>query len=275
MRIVIDMQAAQTASGTRGIGRYAMSLAKAIVRNKGEHEVVLALNGMLPDAIESIRASFNGLLPQEHIRVWYAAGPVAWVDTSNHGRRQAAQIIREAFLVSLKPDVVLISSLFEGLGDDAVTSIGVLSKEVPTAVVLYDLIPFIHPKLYLEDPVAKDWYLRKIEFLKEADLFLAISESSRKEGTEYLSFDEQCAINISSDADPFFHKIDVPNDRVLAIAGRYGIIRPFMMYTGGIDHRKNIEGLIRAFSNLPKAIRENHQLAVVCTIQADARRLLE
>ena len=45
MRIVIDMQGAQTESRFRGIGRYALSFTKAVLRNRGEHEVILALNG--------------------------------------------------------------------------------------------------------------------------------------------------------------------------------------------------------------------------------------
>ncbi|MDZ4098203.1 MAG: glycosyltransferase [Methylophilaceae bacterium] len=46
------------------------------------------------------------------------------------------------------------------------------------------------------------------------------------------------------------------------------------MYTGGIDHRKNIEGLIRAFGLLPKAVRDRHQLAIVCAAhEADQQRL--
>ena len=47
------------------------------------------------------------------------------------------------------------------------------------------------------------------------------------------------------------------------------------MYTGGIDHRKNIEGLIRAYSLLPKPIRAGHQLAIVCSIQPPSRTALE
>jgi glycosyltransferase involved in cell wall biosynthesis len=47
------------------------------------------------------------------------------------------------------------------------------------------------------------------------------------------------------------------------------------MYTGGIDHRKNIEGLIRAFASLPAAIRTEHQLAVICAINPDAVTRLE
>ena len=47
------------------------------------------------------------------------------------------------------------------------------------------------------------------------------------------------------------------------------------MYTGGIDFRKNIEGLIRAFALLPEDVRRAHQLAIVCSAQSDSRQALE
>jgi hypothetical protein len=68
MRLVIDLQGTQTESHKRGIGRYSLALALTIARNRGEHEIVLALNGRFPDRIEPIRAGFDGLLPQDKIR---------------------------------------------------------------------------------------------------------------------------------------------------------------------------------------------------------------
>ena len=124
MRIVIDMQGAQTESRFRGIGRYTMSFSQAIALRRGGHEIILALNGLFPDTIEPIRAAFDGLLPQENIRVWYAPGPVGERQPGNESRREAAECIREAFLASLAPDVIHVCSLFEGHTDDAVTSIG-------------------------------------------------------------------------------------------------------------------------------------------------------
>src|SRR5688500_9443570 len=144
MRIVIDLQGAQsTGSRTRGIGRYTLSLAHAILRQRGKHEVLIALNAMFPDTIQPIRAHFNGLLPQENIRLWQGTSPVCF-DNENAWRRRAAEFTREAFLASLRPDMVLVSSLFEGLGDDAVTSIGAFDRNVPTAVIQYDLIPLLY-----------------------------------------------------------------------------------------------------------------------------------
>jgi len=69
MRIVIDLQGAQGSNRQRGIGQYTLSLAKAIVRNRGKHEVILSLNGLFPETIEPIRADFDDLMPQENIRV--------------------------------------------------------------------------------------------------------------------------------------------------------------------------------------------------------------
>src|SRR5262245_5053734 len=124
MRIVIDMQGAQTESRFRGIGRYTMSICQAIARQRGEHEIILALNGLFPETVEPIRAAFEGLLPQENIRVWYAPGPVRECEVGNESRREVAEQIREAFLASLAPDVIHVCSMFEGYIDDAVNSIG-------------------------------------------------------------------------------------------------------------------------------------------------------
>jgi glycosyltransferase involved in cell wall biosynthesis len=276
MRIVIDMQGAQsTGSRNRGIGRYTLSLTQAIVRNRGEHEVFLALNGLFTDTIEPIRAAFDGLLPQEHIRVWVSPEPVCHISNENDWRRCSAELVREAFLASFKPDIVLVSSLFEGVGDDAVTSIGKLSCTVPTAVILYDLIPLIQRKPYLDNPVVEAWYENKLDHLRRADLLLAISESSRQEGIRYLGFLPEQAINISTAVDPQFLPQQVLKQKESEVRQRYGLQRSFVMYTGGIDHRKNIEGLIRAYAKLPKSLRSTHQLAIVCSIQPPSRTALE
>ncbi|MDZ7598483.1 MAG: hypothetical protein U5J82_09375 [Desulfobacterales bacterium] len=67
--------------------------------------MILALSGFLPDTIESIRAVFDGLLPQENIRVWRAPCPVMEEHPGNDTRREVAELVREAFLASLVPDV--------------------------------------------------------------------------------------------------------------------------------------------------------------------------
>ena len=276
MRIVIDMQGAQSSgSRNRGIGRYTQSLVQAIVNNRGDHDILIALNGAFPESIGPIRAGFDGILPVENIRVWEAPPDTASVDKANAWRRKTAELVREAFLASLQPDFVLVTSLFEGFTDDAVTSVGMLTSTIPTAVVLYDLIPLIQRHHYLQNPVVESWYENKLDHLRRADILLAISESSRQEGLRYLGFPEQACVTISTAADAHFKPTAIVPEQEQAVRARYGLPRQFVMYTGGIDHRKNIEGLIRAYAMLPVSLRREHQLAIVCSIQLHSRHELE
>ena len=262
MRIVIDLQGAQTESRFRGIGRYTLSLAKAIVRNRREHDVILAINGLFPETIEPIRAAFDGLLPQENIRVWYASGPVKEGQPGNSWRREAAECIREAFLASLEPDVVCLSSFFEGFFDDAVTSIGVFDNWTPVVVMLYDLIPLHDSEHYLRsNPAYEQHYLMKLKYFKRACAWLAISEASAKEGID-IGLDASLVINISAACDDCFKPIDISPETKVELLNRYGIVRPFVLYAGGADSRKNLPRLIRAYARLSPNLRSSHQLVL-------------
>ena len=268
MRIVIDMQGAQTESRFRGIGRYTLSFVQAIVRNRGEHEVFLALNGLFSETIEPIRATFDGLLSQENIRVWYAPGPVREVDAGNAWRREVAELIREAFLESLRPDVIHVSSLFEGYLDDAVISIGRFDQTTPVSVSLYDLIPLLNPDQYLKpNPSYRAFYERKIGYLSRTSMMLAISEFSRKEGLEHLDLVPEQVVNISTAVGDCFHQLTLGLVRANALKAKFNITRPFILYTGGADERKNLPRLIHAFSRLAPEMREAHQLVLAGKIR--------
>jgi glycosyltransferase involved in cell wall biosynthesis len=270
MKLVVDLQGAQSASRRRGIGRYSLALAAAMARRADGHEIWIALNAALIDTIEELRAAFDALMPQERIVVWEAPTPAAEADPANEWRRRTGEILRESFLASLKPDMVHASSLFEGLSDDAVTSVGTFVNGRGTAVTLYDLIPLIYHDAYLANPTAEAWYLRKVASMRRAGLWLAISESSRREGIDWLDLPPDKVINISAAADARFRPLRLNECAIQALRQRYGLTRQFVMYTGGIDPRKNIEGLISAYARLPATVRKAHQLAVVCSAQEDS-----
>ena len=263
MRIVIDMQGAQTESRFRGIGRYTMEFAQAVARNAGEHDIILALSGLFPETIEPIRAAFEGVLPQEKIRVWYAPGPVKEESPDNDLRREVAELLREAFLASLLPDIIHISSLFEGYVDDAVTSIGRFDQNTPISVTLYDLIPLMNPDHYLKpDPIHERYYRRKVEFLKKAWQLLAISNSSISEAIEYLVIPDSSFFNISGAVGSDFCLREKSTGDAVRLFEKYSITGSFVLYTGGADKRKNLPRLIRAYAALNKNLRNHHQLVL-------------
>jgi glycosyltransferase involved in cell wall biosynthesis len=272
MRLVIDLQGAQSASRFRGIGRYTLSLAQALVRNCGSHEVSIALNGLFPETIEPLRGVFEGLLPQDRIKVWNAAGPVRGCDATNQWRREVAELTREAFIAEFMPDLVHIPSMVEGYIDDAVTSIGLYTFGIPTVVTLHDVIPLLNPEVYLSpNPSYAQFYLHKLEQLKKADAWLAVSSAAAVECGVALGLDKDRIFPIVSAADPVFcedrGEID---DTVLSgiqLAGR-----PFILYSGGADERKNLPRLIRAYASLPVPLRYGYQLVFAgqmpdCTVQ--------
>ncbi len=276
MRIVIDMQGAQTESRFRGIGRYSLAVAQAVARNAGEHEIWLALNAAFPESIADIRRAFTGIIPQERLRVFDIPVPVAECAPDNTWRARAAEIIREHFIQKLQPDVVLVTSLFEGYIDDAATSVGAYCGAVKTAVILYDLIPLLNPDAYLTDPAQRQYYQRKIESLKRADLLLAISEYSRHEAIAELAVAADRVVNISTAADPYFRQANNTTQEVAALRQRLGITRKMVMYApGGFDARKNLEGLITAYSLLSNELRATHQLVVASKLGASVASQLE
>ena len=274
MRIVLDLQACQGANKDRGIGRYSMSLAKAIVKNAKEHDVCLFLNGGIPDTVQPIRNEFKELIPNKNIFVFSPPLPVHEANPDNFRRTRCAEIIREHALFNLKPDIVHVMSLFEGFGDEAVASIG-FSKKLPAALTLYDLIPLVNKETYLSEPKHKNWYYRKLQSVKNSDIVLAISEYTKKEAVSELGICEDAAVNISAGADDIFKPLNLSAEEKQIIKERYGIKKDFIMYTGGINPRKNIEGLIGAYAKLPRELRKEEQLVIVCSVSPEERRAMD
>jgi glycosyltransferase involved in cell wall biosynthesis len=275
MRVVIDLQGAQAENRNRGIGRYALSFTKAFIKNRGDVEVFVVLNALFGDAVDHIRDELYGLLPASHIQTWVPSAKVSALQAENTWAREASELVREAFIANLDPDLVLVTSLFEGLVDDAVTSIKMLNSSIPTATIVYDLIPYINPDAYLGSPPVRSWYETKLQHLRRADLVLAISSSSRAEVIDHLGFTPEEVVNISTAIDTEHYRPVLNGQQDDTLKARLGIDRPFVMYTGGIDPRKNIEGLISAFAKLSKPVRREHQLVIVCNIQPDERSRLQ
>ena len=263
MRIVIDLQGAQCDSRFRGIGRYSLSLALAMARNAGQHDVWLALNSAFPQSILDLRQTFDGLVDPAQIRIFNNSGHTAEVVPDNAWRVRTSERMREHFLESLKPDVIHVPTLFEGYGDDAVTSVGSFIPGHKTAVTIHDLIPLMDQANYLPNPEIRDFYFRKIESLKRAGLLLAISESSRLEAIEHLDCSPERIINTSEGADAHFKVMTLSDERKLLIRSRYGITRKMVMYApGGFDSRKNFDGLMQACALLSPEIRRDYQLVL-------------
>jgi glycosyltransferase involved in cell wall biosynthesis len=262
MRILVDLQGAQTESRFRGIGRYVTALTRAMIRNAAQHEIFILLNGLFPETISSIRQQFFGLIPDQNILVWYAPGSVNDYSRKSQGWRNIAERIRQDFIDTLKPDALYISSLFEG--GEAVVNISECARDYQVGVTFYDLIPLLNPDQYfLGNPHFEKYYFEKISCLKRADQLFAISEFSRQEALEHLKLDSEQVINVSTASDEsvilaaFEESVESTS-----LYARLGITKPYVLYTGGGDGRKNLPRLAEAYAQLPEDIRARYQLVL-------------
>ena len=259
MRLLIDLQGAQSDSRFRGIGRYVNALVSHMLSGKPQgHEVHILLNGNLAEGEAAVRAHFQDSLEGRQIKVWFPCVPASWDLPQNDGRRLASEKIRESVIAALDPDLLLVSSLFEGCGDNVVTSIGGSSRHIPTAVIFYDLIPLLYADTYLTNDRLRGWYEEKIGHAKRADALLAISESTSKDALTVLNTPATKVANISSGVDTAFKA--GPHASWPALSKRFGIDRPYLFYSGAADQRKNLTGLLEAFASIAPTITRNFQL---------------
>jgi glycosyltransferase involved in cell wall biosynthesis len=121
----------------------------------------------------------------------------------------------------------------------------------------------------------RDYYQSKLEEAKKADLFLAISEYSRKEAEEYLGVPENRVVNISSAAEVEFWKPENDGSLINATLLRLGIKSAFLLYApGGFDYRKNLDRLFEAYALLPPRMRASHQLVIASKLDPGRREIL-
>ena len=268
MRLVIDMQGAQTDSRYRGIGRYTLCLVRQLIQSAGQHEIILLINAGLRDGADAVIAEFRQQLPRQQIVVFEPMAPLSFFEPCNRARGLAMEPVREAMLVDLEPDVVLLTSLFEGYRDNAVTSVSAYSTGVPTAVVHYDLIPLSSPE-YLRVESQAQFFQRKVEHLQSADLLLAISQATRNDAIDRLGLTGGQVVNIGAAVERGFCAEDGNSALTRAILARMGINRAFVLFVpGGFDSRKNFDRLFEAWSRLPDSVRAAHQLVITGSLDS-------
>jgi glycosyltransferase involved in cell wall biosynthesis len=127
-------------------------------------------------------------------------------------------------------------------------------------VVIYDLSFVYHPQ-YVDPGNAR--FLRRVvkRAAESAGHLVTISEHSRREILECYGVPE-------SKVSVVYPGVDRTRFRPLPPAGRpqvtakFGIDRPYVLFAGTLEPRKNILGLLHAYAQLPADLREAHALVI-------------
>jgi glycosyltransferase involved in cell wall biosynthesis len=146
-------------------------------------------------------------------------------------------------------------------------------------VTLYDLIPLIFHDQYLgpRSPWG-NWsavWMARLGLIRAADHVMTISRQTADDAIEHLGIPEERITVIDSGVSETLSALVGSRAEGESVLRGMRRLRPgFLLYVGGDDPRKNLEGTIRAYSLLPEALRSSHQLVIVCRIPFLRRREL-
>ncbi|MDZ8033952.1 glycosyltransferase [Nostoc sp. DedSLP04] len=249
MKIAIDLQALQTNnSRNRGIGRYTQSVIEALFKQQNTFSYQLYTNNNLPvPELDDNYFKYNS------------------VNYPYIGSCDINELLLKTVLMAADVDIIFLPSPMEGL-DSTIPDYSDFSKKV--FVICYDLIPLIFSDRYLSESNMRSLYMKRLKNIQNADFIFAISEATRQDVIKFLDIPPERVLNVSGGVSAFFTPIAAHEHQAWleTFARKFGIYKKFILYTGGEDWRKNIEGLVTAFSALPKNLQECYQLVIACKV---------
>jgi glycosyltransferase involved in cell wall biosynthesis len=253
--LLVDLRIAQGNRG-RGIPRYAQSLVLALANQRPPLEIACLVD---PDQDPPIS------IDQLASRCMIVEGTAA------------IRGLDRAITHFLQAD------LFSGFKGVSALFPGELTAHRPRlGAVLYDLIPWLFPEAYLADPRTARAYFGVLPTLSRLDRLFAISESVRRDAIAIANVEPSRVVTINGGLDGTRWRDRATDagdpgvaDKSLRIRNDrdepFEIPRPYWLYVGGDDFRKNLPRLIEAMALLKSSGRLDAPVVIACSIEA-ARR---
>ena len=242
----LDARGTQSAAhGERGVARYVAEHAKALLEVQPEAIGAIGLDRAvpIPPSMEPLEGS----------------GLISW-----HRSTEADGAPTPAIYHVMSPFEMTMTL-------DEIWPVWIRRSDARLVVTLYDLIPLVMREDYLTESswghMGTVWTAR-LGLVRAAHQVLTISERTAEDAIERLGIGEDRITVIHSGVSG--HHPSLVRSRAQAVdllLQQRPRIRPgFLLYVGGDDARKNMEGTIRAYARLPAPLRREHQLVITCRI---------
>jgi glycosyltransferase involved in cell wall biosynthesis len=187
----------------------------------------------------------------------------------------AASPTRVSFEDHLRGDLWLLTYLplqLRALGADVYHGPAVFLPHVKlgyrTVVTIHDLVSFLFPETV---PKKYSLYMRLMTRLatRSADRIIAVSEATKADLERVLRVDAQKVVVIHEAVGPEFAR-PLPPGAVAAVVRRYALRRPYCLFVGNLEPRKNLPNLIEAFAGVRRrlAAREHPPQLVLAGTRA-------
>jgi glycosyltransferase involved in cell wall biosynthesis len=222
-----------------GVGNYAAQLLAALMaRNDGRHYALLASRPL------------NGHAP---------LGAAGQIGRTLSNRSAWMQLVAPRIIDQLQPDVCHFTN-----------SIAPLRSSRPIVITLHDMSLFLHANMH---PLKSLLVARPIIPLavRRASAIITVSQHAKEDIVNVLGIDRAKVHVVYEAAAPQYRVIDerAELDRV---QNKYHLDRPFVLYVGTIEPRKNLTRLVQAFARIR---RPSTQLVLVGQLGWKYRSLLK
>jgi glycosyltransferase involved in cell wall biosynthesis len=245
-RLLIDIQGVQGPFNDRGVARTVAELSTALIRI-GAPVAGLLLNPNLPAP-----PSWFSELCGHPLLVWATAESI---------RRLQAD----------GPTVCFLPSPMEG--SEPVDGVW------PPFLAHTPFVPLIHDAIPYEDPVAYDirhadrrLHTTRPLWLEAASHVLATTTFAAEQWQRLVNpLPDGISVVGMGVSDFYRPSADRAATRVQLQADLPSITKPFVLYVGGDDERKNVDGAIRAWAAVAAEVRASYQLVIACSAKPDVR----
>ena len=124
---------------------------------------------------------------------------------------------------------------------------------------IHDFTCWLMPEMHTPANVAADKQFAE-HILKRADALIAVSEATRSDAVRILNLSPaKIRVIHHGVADMFF---SVTPEDAEAVRTRHGLHRPYLLFVGTIEPRKNLDLLLNAYRGLPSPIRNEFDLVL-------------
>ncbi len=225
MRVIFDARHLQTASRTRGIGRYSRSLLAAFARRapRDVEWTLLRLRTHPPADPQPLPAHRDLFVRRPR-------------------RPELGLLALDAMLLPLEIGVLGNVNVYHSvqLGLPAL-------RRMRAVITVHDLAPLHWPEHYLRLPHASIGHMWQYALAGRADAIIAPSNATARDVTLRLRVPEARVRVIPEAVDETFAPPPREEGRRLA-RERFGIPERYVLYVGQFDPRKNMDGLLGAFA---------------------------
>ncbi|HET9888413.1 MAG TPA: glycosyltransferase family 1 protein, partial [bacterium] len=246
MNVVLDARTV----GRRfsGVGFYVLELIRAFSRIEADHTFHLLIHG---------ESAIEDLVLDRRFRIhrpWASPESHPWGDLWE-------ELVLPRLALSLQADVLHGPAFL----------IPLRRTKIATVVTIPDLVAFTHPRtipgkyaLYMRGRIRRA--------VQTARRTICISESAKQDVLRVLAPPERRIACIHLGVSERFHP--ATPERIGQVRRHYGLERPYILFVGNLEPRKNLGGLVRAFRIMRQDEKEPLDLVVAGQIAWKSEGLL-